>query len=530
MKYSNWSYSHFIFLSIGLRLDLIMEADVAVCLFQNSEHVNNCDNNQSRLIKISEQRLSTIIKKSKRRKDVLHLSLENISVEEKSNLKCHENCISTYTSDIHIARFLNKIRKNDSTSETIPKRIRRSETSAFLWKEQCLFCGEICNLEKDPKNPNRWREAYLCRTSDRRNKQIYKDTLLQICDERNDKWAEEVRTRLSDVRASHDLHAADARYHNDCRKLFTNAKNIKSAQTTKHKDEDNAYSKLCALFKVDPTRMWTSIDLENQYKDYGGTLLKRKELLSNIVKTYKNVILLSSPGIANIVVFRSHANSILRVQELQTDDIDDSIDIVAKAVVSDIKCVQKDKDFYNSSIDIHEAKSKVSPTLSKLLSMISPTELSQDSLPAILIGNMITSRLSKQCTDLLVSLAIMIRKKATVQHLYDYGVVCSYDELIRFRTSAATIASQQQSQGVLRHSSTGLVQAVADNFDCNISSDNGLKQTHSLEISLIQHGRVEDDDQITVIPRLKRVDLKSTELKKMSLSLNITDRKKQICH
>ena len=100
-------------------------------------------------------------------------------------------------------------------------------------------------------------------------------------------------------------------------------------------------------------------------KIIGGALLKRKELLSNIVKTYKNdVILLSSPGIANIVVFRSHANSILRVQELQTDDIDDSIDIVAKAVVSDIKCVQKDKDLYNSRIDIHEAKSKVSPTLS----------------------------------------------------------------------------------------------------------------------------------------------------------------------
>ena len=75
MKYSNWSYSHYIFLSIGLRLDLIMEADVAVCLFQNSEHVNNCDNNQSRLIKISEQRLSTIIKKSKKQKDVLHLSI-----------------------------------------------------------------------------------------------------------------------------------------------------------------------------------------------------------------------------------------------------------------------------------------------------------------------------------------------------------------------------------------------------------------------------------------------------------------------
>ena len=92
----------------------------------------------------------------------------------------------------------------------------------------------------------------------------------------------------------------------------------------------------------------------------------------------------------------------------------------------------------------------------------------------------------------------MVRKKQTVQHLYDYGVVCSYDELVRFRTSAAAQASQRRSQSVLRHHSTSLIQTVADNFDCNISSMNGL-----------QHGNSENENSSKSILRLKTGKMKN---------------------
>ena len=42
----------------------------------------------------------------------------------------------------------------------------------------------------------------------------------QVCDIRKDGRADIVRVRLSNSRAASDLHAADARYHNDCRKSF----------------------------------------------------------------------------------------------------------------------------------------------------------------------------------------------------------------------------------------------------------------------------------------------------------------------
>ena len=101
---------------------------------------------------------------------------------------------------------------------------------------------------------------------------------------------------------------------------------------------------------------------------------------------------------------------------------------------------------------------------------------------------MITSLAQNKFTDLLLDLGVMVKDKATVQHLADYCVVASYDELIRFRTCAAAQANEEKSNGVLRHCSTGLVQAVSDNFDCNISSVNGQKQTHSLALIMVQSG------------------------------------------
>ena len=102
---------------------------------------------------------------------------------------------------------------------------------------------------------------------------------------------------------------------------------------------------------------------------------------------------------------------------------------------------------------------------------------------------MITSCVAKRYTSLMVALAVMVRQKEVVEHLHEYRVVCSYDELKRFRSPVAFHASSANNSSILRHHSEGLVQAVADNFDCNISSMNGLRQTHSLALMMIQHGR-----------------------------------------
>ena len=87
-----------------------------------------------------------------------------------------------------------------------------------------------------------------------------------------------------------------------------------------------------------------------------------------------------------------------------------------------------------------------------------------------------------------VTLGTLIRGKELIQQLHKFGVACSYDEVLRFRKSAATASKQVGSRGLVNTSQNGagLVQVVVDNFDANISSQNGLRSTHALSVLLTQ--------------------------------------------
>ena len=65
---------------------------------------------------------------------------------------------------------------------------------------------------------------------------------------------------------------------------------------------------------------------------------------------------------------------------------------------------------------------------------------------------------------------------------------------MRFKSSAAHAASnEKQLHGLLDHK-VGIIQAVADNFDANISSPNGIKATHALALLLTQMQANKPDD------------------------------------
>ena len=120
-----------------------------------------------------------------------------------------------------------------------------------------------------------------------------------------------------------------------------------------------------------------------------------------------------------------------------------------------------------------------------------------------------------------------MREKRLESQFYDYGVVCSYDELVRFQTSAAAWSAKKQSHGILSHHSIGLAQAVADNFDCNISSMNGLQQTHSLAIMMLQSA-CKPEMVSEIIPRLRKTELKDAYLPDIETVQYIRPKKKEL--
>lgn len=381
-----------------------------ICLFHGNSQVK-CSNDEDNLILLSEVRLKTLIEKSIMRNDILHIGLESLIHSVCGNLKFHENCISTYTSNTHIKRYLAKhklaVHDNYVNDFSPCKRFRRSDSAQFVWKIHCLFCGELCSLNKDSKNPDRWREAFECGPSYKRPQvSSFKDRIMKVCLERQDVWGDEVRIRLCCV---FDLQAEGARYHEDCRKFFMNKRKISGSQKKSSLIEDQPLVYLIEIMKKDLTKVWSSKEIYNKFVEIGGLQITRKTLVQKLSKEFGDALLvLSSPGIANILIFKNQASKILFVQK---DDDNIETKNVAKKITQEIKNLSNDKNVYYTTINIQRAKSEVSPTLSKLLSEICGESLFETSLPSILIGNMITSCVAKRHTSLSVDLAVLIQKK-----------------------------------------------------------------------------------------------------------------------
>ena len=76
-----------------------------------------------------------------------------------------------------------------------PVRRRRSQQLQIDLKTHCLFCAEEC-LPTDPKHPERHKRFSQCETVERPGIKTFKDSVLDICECRNDEWGYQVDTRI----------------------------------------------------------------------------------------------------------------------------------------------------------------------------------------------------------------------------------------------------------------------------------------------------------------------------------------------
>ena len=109
----------------------------------------------------------------------------------------------------------------------------------------------------DPKNPSRWRPAYLCRETDVPGRKNLKEEILKVCDRRQDNHAEQVRFRVAGIPT--DLHAADVRYHVDCKVRFMAYKSVQYAEAAAEQERSNGLAFLAATNtgKVVSSISWT---------------------------------------------------------------------------------------------------------------------------------------------------------------------------------------------------------------------------------------------------------------------------------
>ena len=172
--------------------------------------------------------------------------------------------------------------------------------------------------------------------------------------------------------------------------------------------------------------------------------VQRRTLILAVTNLFRDcLLLLTCPGLANILIFRSCCSLLVDLVE-ETDNDDASVKIVAKKILKDIKQCELDSSCYSCEVDKSTALNQSSETLIKLLSHVS--DKLNGSLPALLIGNIITSAVKNRATMLQVALGVAVREKQLIQMFHDFLVTSTYDEVLRFKTSAAWQVSREREQ------------------------------------------------------------------------------------
>ena len=87
-----------------------------------------------------------------------------------------------------------------------------------------------------------------------------------------------------------------------------------------HTERGGAEEELIKQLNQDLSRIWNSVELHKQYEDFGGKVLSRC-LLINYLRDilHPDLFVLSSPGMAYIVMLRSKASTTFCI----VDDADD---------------------------------------------------------------------------------------------------------------------------------------------------------------------------------------------------------------
>ena len=303
---------------------------------------------------------------------------------------------------------------------------------------------------------------------------------MKVCNIRNDPLAVSVQHRVES--AISDLHASDARYHQDCKRNFFRTIYLDCLRTTTKTNDDQALQDVIRMMNQNEDASWNSIEIENIYHEFGGFKLTRSSLVKSLSVYFgEKLLVLSSPGLASILVFKAKCHfSIL------TEDNDSDKNV--KEVAASIRCEVEKQDHskYRLRLDEEACMDGLSSTLMNLLA-----EIHIPKLPSILIGSIISSIVTKQWTNLQIAMSNMVRKKHLIEELHHYGITSTYDEYRLFRVSVACAVQKRQAKFSL-HNSKKLIQAVGDNFDAKLSTPNGLKQTHSMALILTQESTPED--------------------------------------
>ena len=455
---------------------------------------------EAELITGGKERIIKVISSSIERNDTYHTELEQqLNSNPDFTITFHKACISTYTSSHHIKRYLKRMNSNERQSDEPPLKLR-SNHSDFRFKQHCLICGKDC-LPVDKKNPGRWRKVVTCRTKEK------KKDLLAVCSKRGDKLAEAVHVRING--AVSDLHAADAQYHYDCHQMFVGKRNIAYAASKPDKQEthpfDIAFQTVIDALQSDETKMWNSIEIYDLFCSFLSSIsgpdpcvynsdaecrCDRASLIRQLEDHFGDrLTVLRVHGCASLVCFRTHLPSNLKL--VSANDNDD-VSELAKKISAEVKTshTRKSEEIYDLNDFNYDTIERAcnSNLLFFISSLISKGAVTKKSLCLTQsIQALITGSFNQTTLGLAVKLHHRFGSREIIELLHSHGYVTSYDEVRRYRKSAAKMTAEHDFtfRGLVNDG--GLISSWCDNFDLQVYTPNGCRETHAMAVEFTQN-------------------------------------------
>ena len=230
--------------------------------------------------------------------------------------KVHQTCCRAYCHPINIAPAKKQENTSAPTSSSRRSLDRKTEHS-FSFKTDCFFCGTRIDFEEQKKRPG---DVFRVTTLET------KDTVLEICSEREDLWAEVVQARILHV---HDSVAADAVYHQACSVNFRTKKQIpklfasdepdhKKRKIGRPQDEEknDAFLKVAKFLQDNVDKQITVLDLVEKMEEFlgdsGSAAYSRTHMKARLQEHFGNQIMITDTnGKPNFVTFRSNVTTIL---------------------------------------------------------------------------------------------------------------------------------------------------------------------------------------------------------------------------
>ena len=217
--------------------------------------------------------------------------------------------------------------------------------------------------------------------------------------------------------------------------------------------------------------MQSSVELHTLYTEKGGVDCNRSRLVNSLKKIIGDeIMILSTPGVATMLISKSRAATVFRLDRVDQYDFDLQVKAVASKIAAETQTLGAK--FLHYSNSDRENIFAFTETLLDLLSHTSPNL--QISLPAAIIGSIITSIITTKPTTLHVRLGLVGHHKPIIEHLHEYRVTSTCHEVRRFEISLA-VSNTESFRLTGFDAKNELIQIISDNFDAHIHTQNGLK-------------------------------------------------------